>query len=138
MKGLGASQNVLRAGHVAPMLGATVDDVLREFVRASDEWCGLCVVEAVLPVTNAGPSRRYRVQAACFGQQRSRIGVALESGLLIRQATAAEEEELEECLALGFVQIESKSRIKSLNRVLHQATGRKLGMPAAEMLSSEE
>jgi hypothetical protein len=111
--------------YVAPKLGATVDEVLRAFIRASDDWCGQRVVEALLPVTNEGPARKYRVQSQASKLTGSRIGVALHEGFCIRDATAAEEAELEECLELGFVQIASSRRGRPVE-VLHQATGRHL------------
>lgn len=114
------------APHVPPSLGGTVDKIMREFIRISDEWCGLAVIEALLPVTNAGPARRYRVQVGGLYGTRTRIGVATHHGFGIRDATPAEEAELEECLALGYVQIQRLPGRGRPVQVLHQATGRRL------------
>lgn len=115
-----------RDRHGTPkQLGRSVDEVMRAFVREADAWCGIFVVEAVLILTNAGPARKYRVQAPGLSPGRSRIGVSLGGGMLIRDATSAEEDELEEGVGLGFVQIERfRNRGGMRGEVLHQATGR--------------
>lgn len=120
---------------VPPSLGRTVDAVMQAFVSKSDEWCGMGVVEAWLPITDAGPARRYRVLPRCFGHagRTSRIGVVEHEGWALRDATPTEEDELERSVAEGWAQIELHNRISRERIVLHQATGRRLGEPAARL-----
>lgn len=111
--------------YVPPSLGATVDDVMRGFIRESDEWCGIYVVEATLILTNAGPARKYRVQGGRgLAAGRTHVGVSLEDGFLLRDATASEQDELEDGVRLGFVQIERFRNRSRVREVVHQATGR--------------
>ncbi len=112
-----------RPVHVPPVLGASVDEVMRAFKRETDEWSGLGFVEALIPVTNKGPARRHRFEPTCFG---GKVGVVEADGLCLRTATEAELEELEQCLANGWVQITRQTRLPRASVVLHQATGRAL------------
>jgi len=131
----GAS-NATLAVHARPALGESVDEVMRAFMKLSDEWCGIFVIEALLPVTNEGPARKYRVQSAVVYGKRTRIGVSLGDGLLIRDAKPHEEDELEECIGLGFAQISKYRRSRGgVVEVLHQATGRSLQSQAVGTLT---
>jgi hypothetical protein len=113
--------------HVPPTMGSTVDEVLRAFVRDSDEWCGLFVYEALLLFSRAGPARKYRVQGVASSKGRSRIGVAECDGLCLRDCKPGEEDELEEGLALGFVQI-TRQRRGLQAEIVHQSTARPIPM----------
>lgn len=121
------SDKAVRESFVPPMMGETVDEVLRAFIRLSDDWVGIKVLEAFLPVTNEGGCRRYRVNGRVFGRKGTRIGVSLEDGLCLRDATEREEAELEESLSQGFVQITASRRGQPVE-VLHQATGKPMAM----------
>lgn len=111
-----------------PKLGESVDEVIRAFMRLSDEWMGMAVHEILLPVTLAGPARRYRLMSKCSAGKGSRMGVSLMEGFSIRAATPAEEDELEEALSMGFGQVERVPGRWFPGAVLHQATGRSIPM----------
>lgn len=108
---------------VPPTMGSTVDEVLRAFVRDSDEWCGIYVYEALLLFSRAGPARKYRVQGVASSRGCSRIGVAECEGLCLRECKTGEEDELEEGLELGFVQI-TRQRRGLPAEIVHQSTAR--------------
>ena len=103
-------------------MGTTADDVLQAFIRESDEWCGIYVLEALLFVTDAGPARRYRVQSRIASGRRTRIGVSHNEGWCLSPATQKEEAELEEGIRRGWVQI-TRMRRGHVAEVLHQADG---------------
>jgi len=107
--------------HVPPTLGATVDQVMRGFQRETLDWSGLGYVEAMIVVTEAGPSRRHRMEPACYG---GKLGVVEAQGLALRPATERENDELELALSKGWVQITRVTRLPRATVVLHQATGR--------------
>jgi hypothetical protein len=109
--------------HVPPTLGATVDEVMRAFERETLEWSGLGYVEAMIPVTDAGPSRRHRFEPACYG---GKVGVVEAGGWGLRSATEAELDELELAVRKGWVQITRVTRLPRAAVVLHQATGREI------------
>lgn len=100
-----------------------MDEVLRAFVRESDEWCGIYVYEALLVFSRAGPARKYRVQGVASSRGRSRIGVAECEGWCVRDCKPGEEDELEEGLELGFVQI-TRQRRGHPAEIMHQSTAR--------------
>ena len=110
---------------VAPSLGANVDQVLRQFIAQSDIWVGIYVIEATLVVSDQGPARKYRIASPSSGRC-TRIGVSLSDGFYLRQSTAAEEDELEDGVRRGFVQIERFRSRGGERQVLHQATGREI------------
>lgn len=107
--------------HMPPTLGATVDEVLRALQRETLEWSGLGYVEALIPVTEAGPSRRHRMEPACYG---GKVGVVEAGGWALRPASEREKDELELALSKGWVQITRVTRLPRATVVLHQATGR--------------
>lgn len=129
------STETVKPVHVPPTMGGTVDAVMRAFIKESDDWCGIKVVEALLVLTDKGPARKYRVLGPGAPRRGTRIGVAEVDGLCLRDSTAAEEAELEEGIAKGWVQIYSMRRGfqrsvmpdgAAQQVVLHQATGREM------------
>jgi hypothetical protein len=109
-----------RVDFAAPYLGTSVEEVMRGFLREAEEWVGLGVVEAFIPITERGTSRRYRLGIG------KRVGVVELDGWCLRDATEAEEDELESSIAAGHVQITRRIRGHQAEVILHQATGRAL------------
>lgn len=99
-----------------PTLANTLDGILRAFKAASDELVGRRIVEAAI----IGGSLRVRYQG------NGKLG-AVVGDIGIRDVTLAEQEELEESIELGQVQIYTTPLFVSgrimTKEVLHEATG---------------
>lgn len=105
-----------------PTLGATVDEVLDAFAKATRDNNHLVAEAQIVP----GPRIRIAGEPRRAGED-PQLGRDIE-GLLLKPLTAAEHGDFRRALARGQVQIYLRQRSSTLRvmQVLHQATGRPL------------